>query len=363
MKIADSNIQLASSRTAQERDEKRESLQMWRDGEPSRQVSATGGLRGAQALAASLQVRSVRVTVSGQAQELQPVKAQAVEKNDPQDELMGDLKFLLLKTLVERLTGKELKLLQPGELQGSCGCGSDTADAPASEAATRPSDREGWGLVYDYYEFHYESEQVSFSAQGVVYTADGKQIDISLELNMSREFYSEQRLNLRAGDALKDPLVINFAGTAAHLTQREFSFDIDADGRSEQISFVQPGSGFLALDRNDDGTINDGSELFGPQSGDGFNELAGYDDDRNGWLDQNDAIYDRLRIWSRDAEGNDELVALGERGIGAIYLGSVDTQFLVRDGANETLGAIQQSGIFLREEGGAGTIQQLDLVV
>ncbi len=363
MKIADSNIQLTSSRTAQERDEKRESLQVWRDGEPSQQVTATGGVRGAQALAASLQVRSVRVTLSGQARALQPVKAKAVEKSDSQDERMGDLRFSLLKSLVERLTGKELKLLQPGDLQDPCGCRSDPANSPAPDTAAQSSDREGWGLVYDYYESHYESEQVSFSAQGVVHTADGKQIDISLELNMSREFYSEQHLSLRAGDALKDPLVINFSGTAAQLTQRDFSFDIDADGRTEQISFVRPGSGFLALDQNGDGAINDGSELFGPQSGNGFAELTGYDEDRNGWIDENDAIYDRLRIWSKDAEGNDQLVALGERGIGAIYLGSVDTQFLVKDSTNETLGAVRQSGIFLREEGGAGTIQQLDLVV
>ena len=363
MKIADSTIQLASSRSAQERDEKRESLQMWRDGEPSRQVTASDGMRGAQALAASLQGRSVRVTVSGQAQALQPMKAKAVEKSDSQDEPIGDLKFLLLKTLVEHLTGKELKLLQPGDVQDPCGCNSDPANTPAPGTAAQPSDREGWGVVYDYYESHYESEQVSFSAQGVVRTADGKEIDISLELNMSREFYTQQHLSLRAGDALKDPLVINFSGTAAQLTQRDFSFDIDADGRTEQISFVQPGSGFLALDQNGDGTINDGSELFGPQSGNGFGELAKYDADQNGWIDENDAIYDRLRIWSKDAAGNDQLVALGERGIGAIYLGNVDTQFLVKDSANDTLGAVRQSGIFLQEEGGAGTIQQLDLVV
>jgi hypothetical protein len=218
-------------------------------------------------------------------------------------------------------------------------------------------------MVYDYYESHYESEATSFSAEGVVRTADGKQINISLELNMSREFFTEQSINIRAGDALKDPLVINFDGNAAQLTQREFSFDIDADGRSDQIAFVQPGSGFLALDKNADGMINDGSELFGPQTGNGFEELAAYDLDNNQWIDENDAIYEGLRIWSKDSDGNDQLVALGERGVGAIYLGRIDTPFLLKDSANETLGAVQESGIYLQEEGGVGTIQRLDLVV
>ena len=77
-------------------------------------------------------------------------------------------------------------------------------------------------MVYDYYESHYESESTSFSAEGVVRTADGKEINIAVELNMSREFFTEQSINIRAGDALKDPLVINFDGNAAQLTQREF---------------------------------------------------------------------------------------------------------------------------------------------
>lgn len=64
---------------------------------------------------------------------------------------------------------------------------------------------------------------------------------------------------------------------AASLTERDFAFDIDLDGHADQIAFVGTGSGFLALDRNGDGEINDGSELFGPESGDGFAELAAYD--------------------------------------------------------------------------------------
>ena len=72
---------------------------------------------------------------------------------------------------------------------------------------------------------------------------------------MSREFYSEQNMQVRAGDALKDPLVINFSGTAAQLGQRDFYFDIDADGSKDQIAFVGEGSGLLALDKNEDGSI------------------------------------------------------------------------------------------------------------
>jgi hypothetical protein len=45
-----------------------------------------------------------------------------------------------------------------------------------------------------------------------------------------------------------------------------------------------------------DGRVNDGRELFGPRTGDGFAELAAYDDDGNNWIDENDGIHDNLSI-------------------------------------------------------------------
>ncbi len=360
MKIVDSSIQMASNHLSTQRDQQRESLTIWRDGQEPQAVNGPVSRASFESTAESLRVEFQQVDISPQASSLQPAKAVVDDQKtlDPLDEL----KQSLIKLLVEQLTGKKINLTSPAEIEDAQAA-ADTVDVPDPNQAQAGNDRQGWGLVYDYYESHYESESTSFSAQGVVHTADGKEINISVELNMSREFLSEQHLNLRAGDALKDPLVINFSGSAAELTERSFSFDIDADGTSDQIAFVGPGSGFLALDRNGDGQINDGSELFGPQSGNGFAELSQYDADGNNWIDENDSIYDRLRIWSKDESGNDQLVALGQRGVGAIYLGHIDTPFLLKDSANDTLGAVRDSGLFLEEDGGVGTIQQLDLVV
>jgi len=157
-------------------------------------------------------------------------------------------------------------------------------------------------------------------------------------------------------------LALNFSGVA-ELTARRFSFDIDSDGRFDQIAFVGANSGFLALDRNRDGAINDGRELFGPATGQGFAELAEYDADGNQWIDENDPIYQNLRIWSKDAEGRDQLLALGQRGVGAIYLGHISTPFSFKDSQNALLGQLQDSRIFMRENGAAGVIQQIDLSV
>jgi hypothetical protein len=168
---------------------------------------------------------------------------------------------------------------------------------------------------------------------------------------------------MREGDAKIDPLIINYEGQTSGLTASKFSFDIDADGIADNISFAGPGSGFLAIDNNNDGIINDGSELFGPKSGNGFVELAAYDSDGNNWIDENDFVYDKLRIWTREQDGSEKLLSLAEKGIGAIYLGNTETQFSIKDNTNNSLGEIKNSGIFVRENGSVGTIQHIDLTI
>lgn len=222
---------------------------------------------------------------------------------------------------------------------------------------------QGWGLRIDYNESTYQSEKMSFSSKGTVKTADGREINFNLDFSVSREFYETRSLSIRAGDALIDPLIINFKNASASLGDRNYFFDIDFDGNKDTIAFTAAGSGFLALDKNNNNIIDDGSELFGPQSGDGFKELSAYDNDSNGWIDENDATFDKLRIWTLNDNGDKELIALGVAGVGAIYLGNIQSQFGLKTSSNETLGQIQQTGIFLKESGEAGTIQHVNLAV
>ena len=356
MKIINSSIQLAAETSAISRNEKHETLTMWKGDRERRTIHGNGqGRLGHQARRqAEAHNAAVDVSLSGKARGAKPVKKAADPasiKPDPVD----DLKLDILKAMIEKLTGKKMNIMEPEEI---------TDPSRSTEDATAPARQDdGFGMIYDYYESHYEYESMDFSATGSITTADGQQIDFSVDLSMSREFYSEQHVQLRAGEALKDPLSMNFSGSAAELTQTKFSFDIDADGRSEQIAFLKPGSGFLALDKNNDGRINDGSELFGALTGDGFAELARFDSDHNNFIDENDSIYDRLRIWEKDAEGRDRLLALGKAGIGAIFLGSADSPFDIKDQNNALAGKVQSTGIFIRENGSAGIVQQLDLVV
>jgi hypothetical protein len=209
-----------------------------------------------------------------------------------------------------------------------------------------------------------EAEATNFSASGAVTTADGRKIDLSLDLSLQRSFASETDLSILMGDAVKkDPLVVNFSNGSAQLGETRMSFDIDADGNSDQIATLAAGSGFLALDNNGDGIINDGSELFGTRSGNGFADLAAYDLDGNNWIDENDAVFNDLSVWQNPGDNGGTLVTLKESGVGAIYLGNVSTSFDLTDASNNDLGQVKASGIYLAEAGAVGTIQQLDLAV
>lgn len=207
-----------------------------------------------------------------------------------------------------------------------------------------------------------EYEETSFSMYGNVTTEDGQNISIGISVAMTRSFTQTYSQNFAAFMLREtDPLTLNFEGNAAELSDLKFLFDLDCDGEAESISMLKGGSGFLALDKNGDGVINDGSELFGTKSGDGFKDLAKYDEDGNGWIDENDSIFEKLRIWCKGPDGTDQLYTLKDKDVGALYLGNVNTDFELKSMLGDTNGHIRKTGMFLFENGSAGTLQHIDI--
>jgi hypothetical protein len=121
-------------------------------------------------------------------------------------------------------------------------------------------------------------------------------------------------------------------------------FDIQGSGNRYRVAWTKPGEpvGFLVLDRNADGTIDDGTELFGnytrlpngQSAPNGFKALAAYDRPENGGngdgvIDARDAIWSELQLWidvnhNGHSEPN-ELHILGEYGLTQISLNYVIT--------------------------------------
>lgn len=207
-------------------------------------------------------------------------------------------------------------------------------------------------------------ESLSVGMQGTVTTADGRAINFDLSLALSRSYYTESNLSIRAGAALKDPLVINYGGQPAQLSLNKIEFDlVSQEAGMESIQQLNAGSGYLALDRNGNGTIDDGTELFGPNSGNGFSELAQLDEDGNGWIDEGDAVFSKLQIWQPNSDGSQSLTAIAKLGIGAIYSHGIEAPFEYKTAENQLQGQLRQAGVFLFEDGRAGSLQQIDLAV
>lgn len=280
-------------------------------------------------------------------QEASPVSASAGV--GAEDEA-GRVRLMLQKlvaTIIELLTGEK------------CRCRvADIAARPESPAAGN-SGIGGAEWHTRVVESIAERERTDFLASGSVRTADGRMIDFDLSLAMCREFECTREYEERGRVEFRDPLVINYDGRAAELSDLRFDFDLDADGRSESLPVLAGGSGYLALDANGNGRIDDGRELFGALSGNGFADLQRLDGDANGWLDDADPAFAALGVWFPDGE----LKPLKETGVGALGLDSAWTPFALTDADNNPRGQVWRSGVYLNEDGGAGTLQQIDLAV
>ena len=211
--------------------------------------------------------------------------------------------------------------------------------------------------------YYREEESTSFRAHGKARCSDGREIDFDINVGMSRSFekMSKKMLNFDPANCI-DPLVINLNEGVASVSDRYIYFDLDGDGEEERIKSLSENSGYLALDKNGDGIINDGTELLGTASGDGFTELAAYDSDGDGWIDEDDEIFDKLKVWIRNEDGTDTLLSFKDAGVGAINLANSRTEYSIKDKNNRSDAIIRSTGMFLYEDGRTGTVQQVDMV-
>jgi len=273
------------------------------------------------------------------------------EKDELEDFLSEDdkRKIELLESFITWLTGKKFKFK---------GLGKVKSDDKEEKGESRPR---GVGVrIHTSREF-YEREAMSFQSKGQVKTADGRSIEFEVNLNMSREVYEREEMTLQVGE-FHDPLVLNFDGKGVGFGDKKIRIDLDLDGQIDEFNFLNAGSGFLALDKNKNGKVDSGLELFGPQTNRGFEELRAYDEDFNSWIDENDEIFKSLKIWTVDENGEETLIGLKEAGVGAIYLSDVSSHYTLKHG-DQDMAKISGSSIYLKENGEANIIHEVDIKI
>ncbi len=201
-----------------------------------------------------------------------------------------------------------------------------------------------------------ETESCSFAASGNVCLADGSQRPFEVGYRMDR---SEESTQVSI-TAFRDPLMLDFAEPLAALNRQNVDFDLDNDGATESMRMPAGNAAVLFHDRNRNGVADNGSELFGPQSGNGFAELAQLDGDGNGWIDEGDAAYADLKLWQLSDDGESRVRSLVEAEIGALATQSEETPFTLKEDG-ESVGQVRASSIWLGEKSGAGIVRQVDV--
>ncbi len=124
-----------------------------------------------------------------------------------------------------------------------------------------------------------------------------------------------------------DPLVIDLAGNGIETTTLDGSnvyFNLDGGKFTSRTGWLSGTDGFLVLDKNHNGKIDDIHEMFGSRDQGGYADLAQYDSNQDGVIDANDAIWSQLQIW-QDLNGDGvtedgELKSMAEEGLTSLSL-------------------------------------------
>ena len=250
-----------------------------------------------------------------------------------------DAKTRQLIQALEVLTGKKIDLKS---LLGK----SSKSSVPRSNSP-----------ILTYESMQAEQSKMNVSFDGKMQTKDGKEIAFSLSIKWSQSFVETQRVRMQDGKVMQDPLVISLDGNPP-VSSDKIDFNLNAS--AQQINKLNANSGYLVNDKNGNGQADNGSELFGPKTSNGFAELAAYDDDKNGWIDSSDKIYKQLYIWNPQTNANG-MTSLEQAGIGAISLSALDVNYTQKSSIDTPIADYKQASVAVGENGASYGVFSVDL--
>lgn len=255
----------------------------------------------------------------------------------------------MVKRILEQLSQRQIELF------------TVSADIRAEQTvmtqAISPANENGQSVQVYEWELGYQAVSARFNGQVTLDNGDTMHWD--LEFSMEYSWAQFSMTEQRTGN-LEDPLVISLNGMPAQLQDDSYSFDLFNTGVPVQLPNLAAQQFYLAYDKTGNGRIESGAELFGPKTGQGFTELAIHDLDGNGFIDQQDPVWNDLYLWRPDGQQ----LNMQQANIGAISVESIATSMPLHIYNTDALaGMLQRSSIFLDRQGNAGLVQQIDVVV
>ncbi len=212
-------------------------------------------------------------------------------------------------------------------------------------------------LIYDVEGY---SQNLVGGADAVFGTADELYDFLNMEKIIVHEEIRVAEEDFGIAKNSASPLVLDLDGDGIELTSLEDSnvfWDIDQDGFAENVGWVKPDDGLLAIDLDGDGQILYHSELFGSSTQDGFTDLTTLDSNFDGVIDANDAQFGDLLVWldinQNGISGESELFSLNDLNITQIDLNANTPYNLYNQGHN-----ISHTSTFTIDDGVNGPITQ-----
>jgi len=201
--------------------------------------------------------------------------------------------------------------------------------------------------------------EMSLDAYRLFHTPNGAKIYESYEAIFA---YYLKAMTGKSFFTAIDPLVLDLDGDGVELSPRGSIspyYDIDADGFAENTGWVRPDDGFLVRDNNNNGKIDNVSEMFGNATTTGFAALKTLDSNNDNKISSLDTNFGVLKIW-RDLNGNGvteagELQTLTQAGIASINLTSTATN------QNIAGNIVAATSSFTRTNGTTSTIADVNL--
>lgn len=303
-------------------------------------------------------------------QEVKETEQEAVAKNEEStDERL--IKLLLAKliqflnpdkdnasvlNMLEDDSAENIKELPPGIAKHFSGL----RDAPLSIDDFSQLSEQAFpdNTILDVTHFEHYSQSLSYQFSGEFSSGD-QQFAIEYSFAMQNSYTSSTSFQINSNE-LKDPLLVQFGQQALGEVTSFTSFNLTNDGEAQNLANFSGDVGYLVFDKNGNGQADDGSELFGPATGNALNELAQYDDNQDNFIDSSDSVYDELYLWQPE-QGSWQ--SLSQANIQAIYTQGQATPFNFLDQQGNTQAQLRYSSFALDENNQAKGVHQIDVAV
>ncbi len=283
-----------------------------------------------------------------------------------------DIKLQLMMLVLERFLGRKLSLgdfslfVQNSVSKNNNATSNFTSENIASSRLNAEYVRIAGqvfqqGDLLSVEEWHSHKQQLSYQVQGQLIINE-QELLLNYQMSLESTQSSYHKMEVTAA-ALKDPLIVQFGEQGLGEISSAIEFHINRDNTLDSLPIFSGDVGYLVYDKNSNQQADDGSELFGPRTGQGFNELAELDTNKNGFIDHEDERFEQLFIWqpSKEIIQAEQWLSLQQAKIQAISLSSTTTPYNFYDQQGQIQAQLRQSSFAINNDGLGRGVHQVDV--